>query len=121
MRANNPYPPDPYGKPPPSLKSATLRRDWYGLPAEAREAFWKEHHAGEENSDTQPDSDSDLTSPSKLLRELPNPLITRAAPHISNSANNAIPSGEITARTVHMTSLTFVGLIFSFPKCACFQ
>jgi hypothetical protein len=70
MRANNPFPPDPYGKPPPSLKSAALRRDWYKLTADVREAFWTEHLA-RDGSDTQPESDSDVISPSELLRELP--------------------------------------------------
>ncbi|KAF8490123.1 hypothetical protein JB92DRAFT_3129088 [Gautieria morchelliformis] len=75
MRESNPFPPDPYGKPPPSLKIAALRRDWCRLTADAREAFWKEHLAGEE-SETEPESDSSLTNPSKLLQT----KIAHAAP-----------------------------------------
>ncbi|KAF8508317.1 hypothetical protein JB92DRAFT_3120951 [Gautieria morchelliformis] len=75
MQESNPFPPDPYGKPPPTLKSATLCRDWCRLTADAREAFWKEHLAGEE-SETEPESDSSLTSPSKLFQT----KIAHAAP-----------------------------------------
>ncbi|KAF8482270.1 hypothetical protein JB92DRAFT_2837353 [Gautieria morchelliformis] len=75
MWESNPFPPDPYGKLPPTLKSAALRRNWCRLTADVREAFWKEHLAGEE-SETEPESDSSLTSPSKLFQT----KIARAAP-----------------------------------------
>ncbi|KAF8497275.1 hypothetical protein JB92DRAFT_2834460 [Gautieria morchelliformis] len=66
MRGSNPFPPDPYGNPPPSLKSAMLHCNWYRLTVDAHEACWNEHLTGEE-SDTEPKSDYNLTSPSKLL------------------------------------------------------
>ncbi|KAF8527749.1 hypothetical protein JB92DRAFT_3093130 [Gautieria morchelliformis] len=116
MQESNPFPPDPYGKPPPTLKSAALCRDWCRLTADAHEAFWKEHLAGKE-SETEPESDSSLTSPSKLLQTKiahaapvgedtvrPKPIPSKptsvsvgstSTKTAKKTANNAITSGKI--------------------------